>query len=193
MSETDFEHQLTVNRELIAILSGLLAAGDWESSLFLKVASKRIKVLRDEAERLLEQATVQESLIDGGIETLQEGYLRVFISLYQADGANLDKWCHTIKGLVLNNVGRPVYSTEDDVRSSIGARGNFSSEGYAVVHIELSELMSMPKEQVPEDRYGYSLLTLRENAVHLNNIKEFVHANDQRYRFCKDTLTLKFA
>jgi intracellular multiplication protein IcmQ len=192
MPQNDFEQHVEFNRELLAILDELLAAGDWESSLFLKVASKRVKALRDEAQALLEQATTSQSSQESA-DTVREGYIKVYISLYQADGNDLKKWQNTLKGLALNNVGRPVYESEDHVKASIRARGNPSCEGYASVQIKTSDLMKMPDGRVPKDRYGNALLTVRENAVSLENIKEFVHANGQVYDFNDSQLTFRGA
>jgi len=190
MPQKDFEQHVEFNRELLAILDELLGAGDWESSLFLKVASKRVKALRDEARALLDQATIQKDT-QGDSNALREGYEKVFVSLYQADGNDMKKWHNTLKGLALNNVGRPVYQSEGHVQASIRARGNQTCEGYAVVQIKTSDLMKMPDGRVPKDRYGNELLTVRENAVSLENIKEFVHANGQSYDFREGKLIPK--
>ena len=180
MPQNDFEQSVAFNRELLAVLDELLGAGDWESSLFLKVASKRVRALRDEAQTLLEQATTQQNAQRSG-DVLREGYLNVFISLYQADGHDMKKWQSTLKGLAVNNIGRPVYQAEDHVKASIRARGNPMCEGYATVQIKATDLIEMPEGRIPKDRYGNALLTVRENAVSLGNIKEFTHANGQIY------------
>ena len=190
MPQDNLEQHVEFNRELLAILNELLAAGDWESSLFLKVASKRVKALRDEAQALLDQAATQQDA-QGVSDVLREGHEKVFISLYQAAGNDIQKWHNTLKGLALNNVGRPVYQNEDHVQASIRARGNQVCEGYAVVQIKTSNLMKMPDGRVPKDRYGNELLTVRENAVSLENIREFVHANDQFYDFREGKLIPK--
>ena len=192
MSQDNFEQHVEFNRELLAILDELLAAGDWESSLFLKVASKRVKALRDEAQALLEQATTPRNNQES-TNAVREGYINVFISLYQADGNDMKKWQNTLKGLALNNVGRPVYQSDDHVKASIRARGNPTCEGYATVQIKTSDLMKMPDGRVPKDRYGNELLTVRENAVSLENIKEFVHANGQVYDFRNGNLSFRGA
>lgn len=190
MPQDNLEQHIEFNRELLAILNELLGAGDWESSLFLKVASKRVKALRDEAQVLLDQAMTQQDA-QGASDALREGYEKVFVSLYQADGNDMKKWHNTLKGLALNNVGRPVYQNEDHVQASIRARGNQTCEGYAVVQIKTSDLMKMPDGRVPKDRYGNELLTVRENAMSLENIKEFVHANGQSYDFREGKLIPK--
>lgn len=190
MWQNDFEQNVEFNRELLAILNELLEAGDWESSLFLKVASKRIRALRDETQILLEQATTQRSP-QASSDVLREGYMNVYISLYQADGNDIKKWQNTLKGLAVNNVGRPVYPNDEHVKAGIRARGNQPCEGYATVQIKVSDIIKMPDGRTPKDRYGNELLTVRENAVSLDNIKEFVHANGQLYYFREGKLTPK--
>lgn len=190
MSQNNFEQHVEFNRELLAILDELLAAGDWESSLFLKVASKRVKALRDEAEALLIQATTEQENKTNK-DTLREGHVKVFISLYQSDGDDMRKWQNTLKGLALNNVGRPVYQNREDVQASMRARGNPACEGYAIVQIKNTDLIQMPDGRMPKDRYGNALLTVREKAVALDNIQEFVHAGKQVYDFHEGKLVFK--
>lgn len=171
-----------LSKRLVDILSNLLGAGNWETSLFLKNAKKRICELREEAQNLVElninvgpMLTVAQQLA----KKLPPGIIKVYISIYQSDSANLQSWLHTVKTLAIYNVTRPTYKNEQQIREMIGSKADIQRHAYAEVLI--NELDIIPIDPLPVDSLGHELLILKEGSVHLQNIIGFVHANKKRY------------
>lgn len=174
-----------IAKELAVILSGLLSTGDWQSSLFLRAASKRIQVLLDEANSIVDLAGAGESR-SKSIKSVPKDYIPVYISLYQVNGGNLQNWQYTLRILTEHNVSRPTYREEQYVRELIDSKNDIERHGYAVVYIREDDVYNF--EEQPRDSLGHELLVLKESVVKLNNIVGFVHANKKRYAFVNNVL-----
>lgn len=184
-----YEKSIEVNRKLVAVLDTLLTSGNWEASLFLKATAKQIQQLREKAEQLLITATGSGALIRAKELTEKDGYRKVFISVYQAEGTNLQQWNHTLKSLMEYSISRPVYGNEETVKALIRSKTDKQKEGYVVVYIQEENIIRMPGKEA-SDRLGNELLTLKTGAVKLENIIEFVHCN-QSYELQEKGLVLK--
>ena len=194
---SDIKKQIKLNKKIIDLLSGLLESGDWNASLFLKVASKQLHNLRDEAKALLEQSvsldenvvSIQESAPKK--PALKEGQIEVFVALYQAQSNDLEKWKETLLTLTTNTVGRPVYRDESHVIKAIQVRGNLPQEGYAVVYVDEEDIFNIPASRQVKDSLGNELLSLQQGAVRPDDIHEFIHPEaQQRYLFSSGRLVL---
>ncbi|GAG15177.1 unnamed protein product, partial [marine sediment metagenome] len=117
------------------------------------------------------------------------GYIKVYISLYQAQGSNLAIWQNMLKSLAQYSVTRPVYADEAHIRELVRSKPDPDKQAYAVVAIKEDDIMHLTKPAV--DQFGHELLTLKEGAVQLDNIIEFVHANQKHYLFRNNILILK--
>ena len=171
-----------LSERLFFILSDLLKAGNWETSLFLKNAKKRICELRDEAQNLVEQNANVGPILTAAqqlAKKLPPGTIKVYISIYQSDSSNLQSWLHTVKTLAIYNVTRPTYKSEQQIREMIGSKADIQRHAYAEVLISESDII--PIDPLPVDSLGHELLILKEGSVHLQNIVGFVHANKKRY------------
>ena len=184
ISKSSLPRSVDLSRKLVAILDNLLIAGDWKkgNSLFLRKAEERLCELRDDAKRLIEQHSVPQ-----GVENIErkqklgEGVIKVFISLYQFDGENLQNWLNTLKTLTSYNVTRPTYRNEWHVRELINSKADSRRHAYVEVLINESDLINI--DPLPVDTLGHELLVLKEGAVKIPNIVGFIHYNKKRYTF----------
>jgi Dot/Icm secretion system protein IcmQ len=169
---------LDLSLKLVGILDKLLTTGDWETSLFLRKAKERLSELRDEAKNLVEQQNTDRKA-GAKKESLAAGIIKVYISLYQVDGTNLQAWLQTLKNLTLYNVTRPTYLSEQHVRELISSKVDMQRHAYVEVLVHESDII--PMESVPVDTLGHELLILKEGVIQLQNIVAFIHANKKRY------------
>lgn len=180
---TDENKMLSISKKLKEILDNVLATGDWESSLFLKTSAKKLRDLKSKVEKLSAEISGVDQTVgidkSGDKIELQVGSSRVFILVYQVEGTDLQGWARTIKTLVEYGVTRPAYKEEDQAREFIRAKvSNTERNGYVIVNVK-DEAFYQVDQQV--DALGNQLFALRENAIKLENIIEFVHANKKRY------------
>ena len=177
--------QTEVAKKLATLLDGLLATGDWQSSLFLRVASKRIQILLDEAKSLVELSN-PEQLLTKRVKESAHGYIPVYISLYQVVGNNLQNWQYALRLLSEHNTSRPTYRNEQFVRELIDSKPDSERQGYAIVHIKEDDIYTF--EEQPRDSLGHEMLVLKEGVIKLENIVGFVHANKKHYAFVNNML-----
>ena len=166
------QKNIDINRNLVAILDELLANGDWQASLFLQNASKRIRKVRDEAQALADELT--QSLTDSKSEAValnSSGYEQVYISLYQADGRNLTRWLNMLKGLTDISLSRPIYRSEAAVQEMIRHKTNAEKEAYAVVLVKPEDIEGVKTTT----QLGAELLMIREGRIQPSRVIKFVH------------------
>jgi Dot/Icm secretion system protein IcmQ len=170
-----------LTQALVDTLDQLLSKGNWEATLFLKTNKKKLLSIRSQAEDLLTQTQpipAQAPII----KEPQPGYTKIYISLYQVDANNLIKWQNTIKALEKHSMSRPAYQNESDVKTLIRHKLDPIKEAYVVVFVKETDIVKPYLGKDVYDRFGNKLLTLKERAVSLENIIEFVH-NDNHYQF----------
>lgn len=176
---------IDLSRRLVEIIDHLLSTGDWDASLFLKKAKEHLLKLRNEADAIIAQYgdTVAQDTLSG---KQPAGTIKVYISLYQVDGNNLQAWQNTVKTLTAYNVTRPTYRSEEHVRELISSKADIKRHAYVEILIQESDLI--PIDPLPVDTLGHELLILKEGAVKIKNIISFVHANKKRYSMKDDIL-----
>jgi intracellular multiplication protein IcmQ len=189
-AQTQPPKSVDLSLRLVEILDKLLSTGSWESSLFLKNANKRLQDLRSQAQQLVDAHNKDEmrSAAQKARE-LEPGIIKIYISLYQTEGADLQRWLHSLKALAIYNVSRPTYRNEHNVRETIASKAEMQRHGYAVVLIHESDVI--PIDPVPVDTLGHELLILKEGAIQLSNIIGFVHANRKKYLFQNNQLVFE--
>ncbi len=176
-------------QELLKALDDFLSAGDWDATLFLKANKKKLEALRGQVESLLNEVSAKKA---GDTQIKREpppGYKRVYVSLFQAEANNMLKWQSTIKGLEKYSVSRPVYWEEAHVQAWIRNKADPAREGYVIAFVKETDIVKPYQGKVVADRFGHELVTLRERAIELANIVEFVH-NEKRYRYSQGELVL---
>jgi Dot/Icm secretion system protein IcmQ len=179
-----------LNEQLTQILRDLLAVGDWEASLFLRTAYKKLEYLYKQAATLLElDSNDLQFQEEQNHLKARQGYIKVFISIYQSDPHNLVKWENTLKNIREYSINRPIYRFEEYVQAMIRSKGSFN-EGYVVIFIQPTDIIPPYIGKVIQDRWGHELLTIRDNSLLSGNISEFVHES-RRYEFRDGKLILR--
>lgn len=173
--------------EKIALLQAVIRAsdhvlqsGDWQSSLFLKNTVKTVEKIKQEAE--MELARHYEHARSSVIQAaeLGEDEVEVYISLFQSDGHNMEKWAVQLRSLERYVVGRPVYQQADDIEKRIRLRNAAANEAYVIVNVKKMDIQSGPLQL--KDQYGHVLLQLKDSALKRGKIIGFVHQG-KRYHF----------
>lgn len=149
----------------------------WEQSVFLSAIGKKFASVRDEFKREvgLDEETFRRKKVELDKFSLQAGQQEVYVSVYNAQGANLAQWERIIANLVNQSVSRPIYSTEKAVKEMIRAKPHLINEGYVSVHINKSDLLNPPNERAPRDKLGSVLLLLKERTITKDRIRKFFH------------------
>lgn len=177
LSKEEFDASLRVLKSL----DEAIEKGPWEASLLLKGIGKK---LREARERFIRNLQLEEYANKEQIEksNTEEQFILVYISLYQAEGANINKWQSVVNTLAGYNVTRPVYQTEQDVQTAIRTKEFKQNDAYVIVRILKDDIRPYFSEKPPVDRLGHPLLVLREGSIKLENVTEFVHQSG-RYLF----------
>ena len=181
---------LELTNAMITAIDNVLAAGDWESSLFLKNTIKPLKQLQAQA-----LGVRRELLREQGLEEIPEYELKAnekkfFVSLYQADGHDLNKWAAQLGSIDSYMTGRPIYKNETDIQRAIRHKLLQTAEAYAVIVVDQSKVLGGQFATEKKDRNGYALVTIEVNIVKAKDVIEFVHSG-ARYHYHNQHLILK--
>ncbi len=170
------DEETKANIEILKALNEAIEKGPWEHNLFFRGIGKKLRDARDRFQRELglEQLLSVEPLENAVSETDQQ-LMEVYISLYQSEGANMQRWASVIGTLVGHSVSRPVYKSEEDIQTAIRAKEYKLNDGYVAVWVKIDSILKPYGDKPPLDRFGRELLVLREDAVQLSNILYFVH------------------
>lgn len=181
-----------ISEKLAALLRDLIETGNWEASLFLRTAYKRFKELHDEAVKLSKKFDRVSGPSADKLhrDKLKQGYILVYVSIYQSDPLNMIKWENTLKTIREYSITRPIYSSKAHVEEAIRSKQGSFNEGYVSVYIKKEDVIPPYAGKKVEDRWGHELLTLRDGSLLPINILEFVH-NDRKYEFLNRKLVLK--
>ncbi len=173
---------------LVNALDKVINKDGWDSSLFFRNTLKRLLELREyvitELSPPQEQILEDIAAMDGALKQ-EQGYKKVYIEIYQAQGDRLEGWINAVKKLGDYYVSRPAYQVEDHVRELITSKRS-RNDAYVAVWIHQENILSMDKMR---DRLGHELLSLREGSIKVENIIEFVH-DKNRYRLIENKLIL---
>ncbi|OGT48791.1 MAG: Dot/Icm secretion system protein IcmQ [Gammaproteobacteria bacterium RIFCSPHIGHO2_12_FULL_38_11] len=168
---------------VITAVDHVMSGGDWESSLFLRNTIKPLIAIKTEAELELSKLKIKASEQSASIQTLSEDETTVYISLFQSDGYNINKWAMQLRSLDRYIVGRPVYQNEADIEKRIRLRAAGSgNEAYVVVIVKKNDIQSNVNAAPLKDQFDHSLLLLKEAALKRGQIIAFVHQG-ARYHF----------
>jgi len=171
--------------DLLKALDDAVTHGPWEESLFLRGIGKNLQNVRNQyvhdlgLEEFLKEST-NSTVVDSSLESAGE-FAEVYISLYQAEGANMSKWAVIVSSLAQISISRPIYKNEIDIDATIRSKAYKVNDAYVVVKVRNTDIITPPEGKVPVNRYGRELLILRENAVRPENVTRFVHVSGQYY------------
>lgn len=178
----------------IGLLDKLLERPGWESSRLLTASQKRLQKIRDGLQASYDKFE-QKAVADQGKAAAasdatfddKPGMTRIYISLYQTDGARKRNWEQLLRSLTNCSVGRPIYFDEQHARQFIQSRPNLEREGYACVYIKEGDVLQTAAQ--PKDKNGHPLAYLQPQALQRARLVQFVHANSHRYKIVDGKLT----
>lgn len=178
---TKINDEVQHNLDILKSLDEAIEKAEWEESLFLRTARKRLIEIRDEFKRdahLEKYLTNEDQDIPKTLAARiakRTGLVEVFVLLYNADGKDLYRWEQILNSIQGYIVSRPVYRFEKDVKAALRAAVNKSNEAYIAAFINEHEILEMSPEKTPRDRAGIDLLTLRDGAIKKDHITRFIH------------------
>ena len=169
-------------RAVIETVDHVMAAGDWNSSLFLRNTLKPLMHIKTEAELELNKLTAKAEDKMGAMQPAGEDETQVCISLFQSDGYNIGKWAMQLRSLERYIIGRPIYKNEEDAAKRIKLRpAAAANEAYVAVIVKKADIQ--PEGSVPlKDQFGHPLVLLKEIALKNGRIVGFIH-QETRYHF----------
>ncbi len=181
--------ELQASLKILKALDETIATGPWDYNLFFKGIGKQLLEARERFVRELGLEGHKNG--DKGLaDEAEAAFIEVYVSLYQAEGANISKWQTVVNTLAGYNLTRPVYKNETDVVEAIRSKEFKQNDAYVAVKILKADITQPFTESPPVDRYGHELLVLREGAVRQENISRFVHMSGE-YEFRNNTLVKK--
>jgi intracellular multiplication protein IcmQ len=187
-AQTDADHLATLN-DLIEMVDRLLEAGDWDDSLFLHNTVKPLKVLREQAQQTIDFIQYGNQQASNEVLSLATDMTMVYISLYQGQGDDLQRWEMQLRSLPRYILGRPIYETEEGVQKLIRLKTVKTCEAYVKVAIAKSATQQDGLVLKRTDRHGTALVNLMPGAVKTQNILEFV-CQGKRYYWREGKLSL---
>ncbi len=178
-------------KQILDALNIAVDKGPWNKSIFLRAIGKKLEGIREDFKSGLsdEVALVSNAELAKSAEP-ESGVRRVYISLYSAQGKNLEQWERIIGSLFLQTITRPTYNSERDVKEALKVKGNIENEGYVVVQVAEKDILKMPVSKQPIDRLGIRLLSLKKDAIKPENIENFFH-KENSYLFESGKLVQK--
>jgi intracellular multiplication protein IcmQ len=175
------QEYIELRDKLLASFDEALSKGDWEASLFFRTIGKRLKEMR---QLIIDEMPIEtENSAQKFFQASSERHadlVKIYVSIYQTDWSNLDRWRSTVKALADYSVSRPVYRDEEHVKALLRAKPDKRREAYVVTFVKPTDILPQSPGRVLTDRLGHELLTLKDNCIQLENIVEFVH-EDKRY------------
>jgi intracellular multiplication protein IcmQ len=169
-------------RAVIAAVDHVLSAGEWDTSLFLRNTLKPLQAIKAEAQAELDAIHHVTSAKTIEAQPIGEDESEVYISLFQSDGYNINKWAVQVRSLDRYMIGRPIYQSQEDIEKRIRLRAAANSEAYVAVVVKKSDIQSDTFAIVMKDQFDHPLLQLKERALQRGRIAVFVHQG-VRYRF----------
>jgi intracellular multiplication protein IcmQ len=99
----------------------------------------------------------------------------------------MQSWERILMNLPKQMISRPIYADEMDLQSLIRTKENKTNEAYVCMHVNQSDILPLPKDKVPIDKLGKSLLTLKDKSLRLDSIRYFVHQSGS-YQYSRGRL-----
>lgn len=193
---TENEHQKKA-RDVLRVLDDTIEQGPWNKSTFLGAVGKKLKDIRFGFKNRLRflDPSFEEAITSVKIEspiaappTKTDNQIEAFVSLYNADGGNLEKWEKILYALGRQIVTRPVYGTEKEIRAVMRAKAFVRNDAYAAFYVDKEDIIPPRDGKPPVDRLGNVLLILKDTALKNENITRFCHESGS-YLFKNNTLT----
>ena len=105
----------------------------------------------------------------------------VYISVYSAEGKNLDTWQRVLLNLPKQYVSRPIYAKEEDAQYAARNKGLATNEGYVAIWVEKNDILSNSDQLFDlKDKFNHSLITLKDRAIDIKNM-DYFWVNSNQY------------
>lgn len=167
-----------IKQNIIKALDKVIKKGDWDS-LFFSAMKKRLIAMREKAVKDFGLAVYSiESEMAEEIPQLSPDRRLIYVSIYQADSRDLNKWQSALRSLVNVNVSRPIYTEEKHVQQLIKSKQDPKKEAYLTIRVLKNRVIEEPNRL---DRAGHQLLSLKPDAIQLANISHFTY-NSKVYK-----------
>ncbi len=166
------------NEAVLKALDEAIKNGPWEQSNFLRAIGENLNKIRDNFISQLDTRTQQQIKADLHLADRvagRSGKQEIFVSLYTADGSNLQSWEKIVANLPRQMISRPIYADEEHVRNLIKTKENKQNEAYVAVYINQTDIIPLPPDRVLVDKLNNPLLTLKDRVLQVENISRFVH------------------
>lgn len=164
-------------KEIAEALDRVVEQLPWSQTVFLSALGKKFQKIRDEFRDNTGLGEAHDVKLKQEQDrfTLKENQIEVFVSIYCSQGADLSQWEPVISNLIKQSVSRPAYSTEKAIREMIRSKTNQTNEAYVSVFMHKNDLMEPSPDRVPRDKLGNILLSMKERAIKIENIRKFYH------------------
>lgn len=179
---TQLEKQRKHNLEILNALDEAIEKGPWSNNLFFEAAGKKLIEIRERFKkeaRLSDADSVNKTSTIADRIAQRAGSIEVYILLYNANGADMKKWAHTISTISAHAVNRPIYRKKEEVLGAMRSVMQPQNVGYIKIYVHEKDIFQLEPDQMPKDRLGNPLLVLNESAINPDNITQFVHTTGQ--------------
>ncbi len=169
-----------INLELIKILDTAISEGKWDGGLFFQAAGKKLRDLRD---RIKSETNIDvaQPVTQATVSTVMKysGLIDVYVSLYCAEGTNINRWENILATISRQAITRPIYKKEKDVRDVISAKESKINDAYIIAYVNENSITKTLSGKPLVDRFGHELLVLKENSIIVDNIAKFIHSTGE--------------
>ncbi|MDP3558959.1 MAG: Dot/Icm secretion system protein IcmQ [Legionellaceae bacterium] len=183
-----------------AVLDSLkkaISAGPWEKSNFLRFIGQSLQRLHDSFQDKMNASkpkvlTVKEQTEkDEATELRSQNEQDVYVALYCSSGSDMHAWERIISNVGRQFASRPVYADEEAVLALLREKKTTpQNEGYIVVTVAPNDILVVAEDKIPKDKFGKTLLLLKNNTLRLERMKRFVHTSGV-YSFVHGRLVLE--
>ncbi len=178
----------TLKQRILASFDKALIEGDWESRTLFRAIGKRLREFRDQIENEILPEAGENT---GSLKLQQENkHLKtIYISLYQTEYRDLQRWMHCIKALTEYCITRPIYLEETAIKQALRAKTDNVREAYVIAKIKPEHIIEEINGQKMQDKWGNYLVRLKENSLKPEHIEFFIHDN-KHYSVVEGNLVL---
>ena len=170
-------------RSIITAIDHVMEGGDWSSSLFLKNTLKPLAAIKAEAEAEIAKLEAKADSKIAPVAPPAEHEVEVYISLFQSEGYNINKWAMQLRSLDRYTVGRPIYQNAADIEKRVRLRAANGNEAHVAVIIRKADMQAADPFSPPlKDQFGHPLLQIKDVALRNGRITAFFHQG-VRYLF----------
>ncbi|KTD65868.1 Dot/Icm secretion system protein IcmQ [Legionella shakespearei] len=168
------------NEAILKALNDAIEKGPWEKSNFLKVIGKNLTDVRDDFLNQLGASSHAQLKAESHLANriaLRSGQQEIYVSLYSADGVNIQSWEKIVINLPRQMISRPIYADEADIKAMLKTKENKQNEAYVAIYINQFDILPLSADKAPVDKLGKTLLSLKDKTLSLDNISRFVHVS----------------